>query len=152
PNTQSWCSDKLYSPEDDCAKCKSDLKMWITIKAYPISEVSKCYWSMPNIKEEIAHMWNALSEAETVRRVDAPYAKSNQSKNSASDPRSDEKRNRLKRRINHSFNPELILSHPWWLLVLETPIPRYKEEFNNFSRAYLCNAIWWEITNPTMCI
>ncbi|CAG8623740.1 10006_t:CDS:2 [Dentiscutata erythropus] len=141
PNTQCWCGDKLYSPEDDdCAKYKYDLKMWITIKAYPIQEIAKCYWSMLSVEEEIAHITEAL------------YEESKKSKNSLSDHRSDENRKRVKRRVNHPFNPDLILSHPWWLPVLETPTPRYKEEFNNFSRAYLCNATWWKTTNPTMCV
>ncbi|CAG8820771.1 10974_t:CDS:2, partial [Dentiscutata erythropus] len=56
-----------------------------------------------------------LSEVETVNRTEALYEKSKKSKNSSSDHRSNENQKRLP--------------------VLKTPTPRYKEEFNNFSRA-----------------
>jgi hypothetical protein len=37
----------------------------------------------------------------------------------------------------------------WWLPKLQQPSQEHINEFNNFSEKYLCNSIWWEITNPT---
>ncbi|CAG8730703.1 24305_t:CDS:2, partial [Dentiscutata erythropus] len=37
---------------------------------------------------------------------------------------------------------------PWWLDLLKKPFEHYYREFNNFSKTYLCNSIWWETTNP----
>jgi hypothetical protein len=36
----------------------------------------------------------------------------------------------------------------WWLSKLEQPSRRHKNEFNNYSKSYLCNSAWWMDTNP----
>ncbi|CAG8787467.1 1162_t:CDS:2, partial [Dentiscutata erythropus] len=57
PTAQCWCDDKLYSPSDDCIKCKCDLRLWTTIKSCPPDKIIKYYWSTPNYKEETAYIY-----------------------------------------------------------------------------------------------
>jgi len=53
PTAQCWCGNKLYSPCDECSLCHTELRLWVTIKSYPIGEIVKSYWPIPGEKEDM---------------------------------------------------------------------------------------------------
>ena len=153
PAAQCWCGDKLYSPSDECTKCHIDLRLWHTIKQYPLEEIAKCYWSTPN-KDENNDTWEDLMEEtdQTQPEVnlinDIPMENlfrepesSNQYLLSDYDP--DEENDTFSNIEFDDPNIEITLMiQPWWIPPLETPSPEHLLEFDNYSEYYLCNIVW----------
>ncbi|CAG8814713.1 19392_t:CDS:1, partial [Dentiscutata erythropus] len=52
PNTQCWCDENQYSPSDECITCYLELKLWITVRFYPVEEVAKSYWPISDENDE----------------------------------------------------------------------------------------------------
>ena len=52
-----------------------------------------------------------------------------------------------------SFEEPIQLSTDyWWLPATRQPSKQHRDEFNNYSKSYLCNSIWWTNTNSvTYC-
>ncbi|CAG8767528.1 9164_t:CDS:1, partial [Ambispora leptoticha] len=65
PSAQCWCGNNLHFPEDEYIACYLDLKLWITVKSYPIEEVARSYLSTPCDEDE----W-VTEKSETVSLID----------------------------------------------------------------------------------
>ncbi|CAG8750431.1 3099_t:CDS:2, partial [Dentiscutata erythropus] len=117
--------------EDDCIKCKCDLRLWITIKNYPIQEVAKSYWTTPDTEDD--------------EETTADFSKSNLGLNYIVDEYLDKTPIRLENLVVQNTGP--LEEEP-----LKTPSKRYYEEFNNYKDTYLCNLAWWEVPNPVQLI
>ena len=158
PSAQCWCGDKLYSPCDDCSKCHSDLRLWITIKNCSIEEIAKSYWptifsdeeinmdetesfsdlweywendNTPFVTEESANQY-LLDDFDLGQEIDAASAMEEDIPMIEEVPLS-----------------SYLETQPWWLPPLETPTPLMYQEHNNFSECYLYSMVWWKVVNPT---
>src|SRR6185312_1966321 len=140
PCAQCWCGNKLYSPCDECPTCYVELRLWATIKRYPIETIEPCYWSTPSDDfEEIPNFpepcpyeslpleplfgqqSDPLIIQPTITNIQVNYFV-----------------------IQSDYN---LINTPWWLPLLEIPSQQLLDEYNNFSPTYLCNSVWWTTPN-----
>src|ERR1043165_245562 len=161
PAAQCWCGDKLYSPSDECSKCHVDLRLWHTVKQYPLEEIAKCYWTTPDENDDT---WEDLMEETEPTQPETNLIDDTPMENPFREPESgdqyllsdydpDEDIDTFSNIEFDNFNEsniELTLTiQPWWMSPLETPSSEHLLEFNNYSEYYLCNVVWWRIIDTT---
>ncbi|CAG8735647.1 28396_t:CDS:2, partial [Dentiscutata erythropus] len=158
----SWYLIEHIVSSDECIICYLDLKLWATVRSYPVEEVAKSYWSTLDEDDEFDEEFNShLYGSDNVSLVDdTPLETWNEWIEPGTyllsdyDPDEDVKLVFPKIEPDNTGNKNNIelATIPWWLPNLEILSLFYLLEFNNFYSHYLCNSVWWMITNPTTYI
>ncbi|CAG8600287.1 17020_t:CDS:2 [Dentiscutata erythropus] len=135
---------------------RTNSPMLITLKKYPIDEITKCYWATAKDEELVDYYyednytwinkkstsnftWNTFNLID-----DTPielWESDSISENLLLDFTDENEGNTI-------LFPTDLNNFSWWLKLLERPSEHYYREFNNFSDTYLCNSIWWKTANP----
>jgi hypothetical protein len=122
-----------------------NIRFWKTLKQYSLDEISVSYWP----KDKLDLGWDDDSESETSTSDQEPInTPSNNIKqfNTLPNPYP----LRAQPESSQSSTAQVELNNtPWWLPPLNRPSAQHLQEFNNFSENYLCNCVWWKVTNPT---
>ncbi|CAG8557222.1 21655_t:CDS:1 [Dentiscutata erythropus] len=144
PTAQCWCDNKLYSPSDECSKCYSDLKLWITLKKYSIDKIAKCYWAtsddeeLENYYHKNNYIWSddeSMSNftCNTFNLIDdsliEQWESESVSENLLLDFTDEEREGNT-----IPFPTEDLNNFSWWLELLEKLSKHYYKKFNNFSK------------------
>jgi len=159
PAAQCWCGDKLYSHCDECPKCHSDLRLWMTIKSYPIEEIAKCYWPTPDTGEE-DDQDNFDQDFELPEFIEdnvTPFMTDKAAnqylledfdnfnfEEVPNDPSTIDWESSIAKRsvIEEIPLSSYLVAQSWWLPPLKPPTLLMYIENNNFSEYYLCNMVW----------